>query len=242
MDDTHNTKSVYIGCSGWSYKDWKGSFYPLNLPLKERLSYYMNFFNTVEINSTFYHLPTQKTVQLWYDQAPKGFQYSLKVNRNITHIKRFKDIREPLHYFYGLSEILREKIGGLLFQFPESFRFTEAKLTRIISHLNENYKNVVEFRHPSWWNTKVIQAFESTNILFCTVNGFSLPEKPIIINNKIYMRFHGNPAYTSLYSDQYLSQWAALLKDASLKEIWVYFNNTCNAYAVQNALQLKKIL
>lgn len=225
-------REIYIGCSGWSYKAWKGPFYPETLSLKEHFSYYTNIFNTVEVNSTFYHFPTQKTVESWYNLAPKEFKFSLKANREITHIKRFKMIEEPLKRFYSLSDILKEKLAYFLFQFPPSFRFTDEKLDQIILHLNSNYKNVVEFRHPSWWNSKVIQVFESENITFCTVNGFDMPEIPIVINNKIHLRFHGKPAYSSLYSDEILSEWAVLLNNLSLKEIYIYFNNTQHSYTL----------
>lgn len=233
---------IYIGCSGWSYKGWKGFFYPDDLPVKEYFSYYTRFFKTVELNTTFYRFPTQKTVQAWYALAPKEFKYSLKSSRFITHIKRFKNVQEPLKRVYGLSDILAEKMGCFLFQFPASFHFTPENLERLIGQLDSVYKNVIEFRHPSWWDSYVFEAFESKNIRFCTVSGFDLPNNLVVINKQAYIRFHGDPAYSSLYSEKILSEWGQILKAASLEEAWIYFNNDRHAYAVQNALYLKGLL
>lgn len=233
---------MYIGCSGWSYKDWINIFYPKDLSPKDYLAYYARFFNTVEINNTFYKFPSEKIVRSWFAQTPKEFKYSLKASRYITHTLHFRDVQEPLNRLYGLSDILAEKIGCFLFQFPKTMRFTPETLERLITQLDNCYDNVVEFRNEEWWNSQVIQAFKAANIGFCTVSGFDLPEDVIAINKKAYLRFHGAPPYASLYSNQDLSQWVHKIKAASLDELWVYFNNDYKAYAVQNALKLKQFL
>jgi uncharacterized protein YecE (DUF72 family) len=138
---------IYIGCSGWSYKDWVNIFYPKDLSPKECLSYYALFFNTVEINNTFYKFPTERVLQSWISQAPKGFKYSLKATHYITHTKRFKDVKEPLSRLYGLSDILAEKMGCFLFQFPKIMTFTLDTLENLIAQLDNAYQNIVEFRH-----------------------------------------------------------------------------------------------
>jgi uncharacterized protein YecE (DUF72 family) len=199
-------------------------------------------FNTVEINNTFYRFPTEKIVRSWSAQTPKEFKFSLKASRYITHIKRFENVKEPLSRLYDLSDILGEKMGRFLFQFPKTLRFTLETLESLITQLDSRYDNVVEFRHKDWWIPQVIQAFKSANIGSCTVGGFGLLEDLVTINKKAYLRFHGDPPYASLYSNQALSQWAERIKSRSLDEIWIYFNNDKNAYAVQNALKLKKLL
>ncbi|MBA3813326.1 MAG: DUF72 domain-containing protein [Alphaproteobacteria bacterium] len=233
---------IYIGCSGWSYKDWTDVFYPKNLSTRDYLSHYVRFFNTVEINNTFYNFPTEKAVQSWELQAPSGFKYSLKANKSITHINHFKNVQELLKRLYGLSDILAEKTGCFLFQFPPSFPFTPEALENLITQLDNRYHNVVEFRHKSWWNSSVIQAFHTSNIGFCSVNGFKLPEDLIAINKRAYLRLHGDPPYSSLYSYQELSSLIQKINSSSLDEVWIYFNNTKKAYAVQNALQLKRYI
>jgi uncharacterized protein YecE (DUF72 family) len=233
---------IYIGCSGWSYKDWINIFYPKELPSKDYLSYYSRFFNTVEVNNTFYKFPTEKVVKSWFAQSPKKFKYSLKASRYITHVKYFENVKEPLKRLYGLSDVLGEKMGCFLFQFPKSISFSLETLENLIAQLDSTYLNIVEFRHEGWWNPQVIQAFKAANIGFCTVSGFGLPEDLVIINKSAYLRFHGDPAYSSLYSYQVLSEWAQRIKSTALDEVWIYFNNDQNAYAVRNALELKKLL
>lgn len=168
---------VYVGCSGWCYKEWRDAFYPEALYPKEYLAYYSRFFNTVEINSTFYRLPTEKTVKSWYAQTPPSFKYSLKASRTLTHVERFKDVRGHLEYFYGLGDLLAEKMGCFLFQFPGTFTFTPEKLERVISQLDGKRLNAVEFRHQSWWNKVVFQALESANIMFCFPCSFKLGQQ-----------------------------------------------------------------
>lgn len=231
-----------IGCSGWSYKDWNGAFYPQNLSAQNHLFYYATHFKTVEINNTFYRFPTDKTVQSWSKKVPENFQFSLKVSRLITHVKKLKQTQDLLKRFYGFQNILQNKLGCFLFQFPESFKLTEDNLGRLVSCLAPQYKNVVEFRHPSWWNSSAIETLKEANIIFCTVSGFNLPNTLTKTLGTAYIRFHGDPPYTSCYSKEVLLRWADKIKAAQLKECWVYFNNTSHAYAVQNAKMLETYL
>ena len=230
--------NIYIGCSGWYYKEWREVFYPAHVLANKFFSYYVNYFKTVEINSTFYNFPQIKTVQRWHNQAPKDFKYSIKANRCITHLKRFKGVLESLKRLYDLSDALKEKTGCFLFQLPPSFSFKEERLQRIISQLDNKHQNVVEFRHPSWWNREVIHVLSANNIIFCSVSGMNLPENLIFTNKKAYLRFHGDPSYSTNYSYKDLLRWAQLIKDNSPQEAWIYFNNTRNVHAVQNALDL----
>lgn len=232
----------YIGCSGWSYKYWEGVFYPDDLSPQKYLSYYANYFRTVEVNNTFYRFPTEEAVFSWAKLVPKEFRFSLKVSRYVTHVKRMKQAQEPLRRFYGLQEDLQDKMGCFLFQFPETFKFTEENLERLLSQLDPAYKNVVEFRHYSWWALKIIKTLQEANIAFCSVSGLGLPEDLIVTKGCAYIRFHGDPAYASCYTDQEISHWADKIKGAGVKELWAYFNNDAHAYAVQNAKRLEQLL
>jgi uncharacterized protein YecE (DUF72 family) len=135
---------------------------------------------------------------------------------------------------------LAEKMGCFLFQFPEKFDFTNERLDRILAQLDTKKKNVIEFRHPSWWISPVIRALESANVIFCSVSGFDLPEKLITTNNHSYIRFHGDPTYSTSYSDKALSQWIQQINASPLKELWAYFNNSMQGYAPKNALEFRK--
>ncbi|MBI1954377.1 MAG: DUF72 domain-containing protein [Proteobacteria bacterium] len=233
---------MQVGCSGWYYQEWEGLFYPENLD--QYFSYYAKFFNTVEINNTFYRFPSNKTVQRWYQQAPQGFKYSLKVSRYITHFKKFQETEEALQKFYNLSHILKDKMGCFLFQLPKNYRYSVEHLQRLLLNLDTNYENVIEFRHKSWWNTDVFEAFRTSNITFCTVSGLDVPEDLIALNEHIYIRFHGNATYDSSYCQEELSLWVNKIHSCTLtlKNFWAYFNNDRYAYAPQNAFLFSHLL
>ncbi|MBM3469143.1 MAG: DUF72 domain-containing protein [Alphaproteobacteria bacterium] len=231
-----------IGCSGWYYKEWEGSFYPTNLPSKEYFSYYTQFFNTVEVNSTFYRYPSNNIVRNWHQKAPNGFKYSLKINKTITHIKKLIQIDEDLKRFYDFGEILKDKMGCFLFQFPKSFVFNLERLESLLKIVDTTYKNVIEFRHPSWWNSKVFNELSAAKIIFCTPSGINLPESIVTLKSNIYIRFHGDATYSSTYSNEELLLWSQKIKATSPKESWIYFNNTSRSYAPTNALSLIKLM
>jgi len=231
-----------IGCSGWSYKEWKGLFYPENLAPAQYLAYYSEHFNTVEVNNTFYRLPSEKTMGAWYQKVSKKFKFSLKVNKYITHTKRLKHATEELKIFYGFSEILKEKMGAFLFQFPKSFIFNDERLERLLSSLNPIYENVIEFRHSSWWTSNVFEVLSSVNATFCTVSGLDVPEDLIVLKGRVYIRFHGDPRYSSAYSEKNLQSWKEKIQASSTKNLWAYFNNTARGYAPENALLMIELL
>lgn len=235
-------QKVRIGCSGWFYREWKGLFYPEKLPSAKYLSYYSQFFNTVEVNSTFYRYPSSQMVQRWYQNAPEGFKYSLKINKIITHVKRLKGIKEDLELFYALGDLLKDKMGYLLFQFPKSFIFNGEHLERLLLALDPAYEKVVEFRHESWWNEQVFEALSAANTTFCTVSGFEVPEDLIVLKKRAYIRFHGDPSYALPYSEEDLLGWKQKIQATPAKDLWIYFNNTSRGYAPENALLLSRIL
>jgi len=232
-----------LGCSGWFYWHWKGKFYPENMPQSKWFKYYTKHFNTVELNSPFYHFPKISTAKTWYRQAPENFVYTLKVNRVITHIKKFKGTKKLINDFYKVGEQLKEKMGCFLFQLPPNIKFKTEKLKEIINQLDLEKKNVIEFRHLSWFQKEVYDELKSNNIIFCTVSSPKLPEDIVKTTNTIYIRFHGKGFwYGSNYSNGELELWAKKIRKSKAKEVWAYFNNDANAYAVKNCLYLKKIL
>lgn len=233
----------FVGCSGWLYLHWKGRFYPESLPQNKWFQYYAERFNTVELNSTFYHFPKISTANSWYRSSPKDFVYTLKVNRIITHVKKFKDVEKLLRNFYAVGEALKEKMGCFLFQLPPGLRFSEKKLKEIISQLDLEKKNVIEFRHASWFREEVYKELKDNGIIFCTVSSPQLPEDLIKTASDIYIRFHGKHWwYASNYSDKELEEWAEKIKKSRARSVWAYFNNDFNAYAPRNALTLLKFL
>jgi len=234
---------VNVGCSGWFYWHWKDRFYPSNVPQSKWFKYYTTKFNTVELNSTFYHFPKISTAKNWYKQSPKNFIYTLKVNRVITHIKKFKATSRLVKDFYKVGDELKEKIGCFLFQLPPSLKFNKKKLDEIIDQLDLKRRNVLEFRHDSWFTPEVYEILRKNKIIFYIVSSPSLPEDFVKTTEEIYVRFHGRGGwYSSNYSDDELKEWAKKIKKSKAEQVWAYFNNDFNANATRNALTLKKLL
>ena len=153
--------SAFVGCSGWFYWKWRGSFYPVELPTSEWFGHYAARFDTVEINASFYSWPTVANVKSWLRQSgAQTFIYTVKVCELITHIQKFEDTRALVKDFGLIADILGERMGCFLFQLPPSYHFTEARLSAILAQLDPERRNVVEFRHASWWNDTVFAAFQ----------------------------------------------------------------------------------
>src|ERR1700743_585267 len=158
----------HIGCSGFHYKDWRGTFYPEKLAQRKWFDYYTEHFSTLELNVTFYRFPQLLFLQNWYDKAPVNFRFAVKAPRAITHYKKFNDTADLITSFYDtINNGLREKLGPVLFQVPPSYNYTEEKLDKIISSLDSSFKNVFEPRHISWWNDDVYRKLAAHRITFC---------------------------------------------------------------------------
>jgi uncharacterized protein YecE (DUF72 family) len=232
-----------IGCSGYQYAEWKGLFYPEGLAKSKWFDYYCQQFNTVELNTTFYRFPRVEFLRSWYDRSPAQFTFSVKAPRLITHFKRLKDAQKYIADFYNnVQEGLREKTGGVLFQFPSNFVYEKDHLDRIISLLNPAFTNVVEFRHASWWHEDVFARLRHHRIIFCGMSHPLLPQEVIQTTEKIYYRMHGIPhLYVSRYDLQTLGQVAHVVQQEDATEAYVYFNNTAEGAAIVNARELQDV-
>lgn len=237
------TSSVHIGCSGWRYWKWRDSFYA-EVPQQDWFKYYLKRFDTVEINASFYSWPTVAAVQAWR-RAPgkKKFIYTVKVCELITHIKRFRGTKTLIRDFGFIADILGNRMGCFLFQLPPSYRYTWRRLQDIVSQLDPERRNAVEFRHASWWNQEVFGAFREKGIIFCSCSGPRLPDELIRTAEEIYLRLHGPKRwYRHDYSKEELTAWASRIKASGAKRVWIYFNNDDNAYAPKNAASFRRIL
>lgn len=234
----------FIGCSGYSYREWKNSFYPQGMPSKDWFAFYASHFSMLELNNTFYNFPKLKTLQSWYDKAPDDFTFVVKAPRSITHFKKLKECTELLNDFYAVcNQGLREKLGCLIFQMPPSYHFTEDNLEKIIKAANKNFINVFELRHASWWNTAVYDAFTENNITFCSVSFPGLPDDVVVTTNMLYYRFHGIPdLYFSTYVEDELKIIADKIKQEQIKTVYCAFNNTGNLGAIENAKWIRSYL
>lgn len=237
----------YIGTSGWSYEHWKdGVFYPENLSSKDQLKFYSQYFQTVEINSSFYHLPLAQTFKNWRNQTPADFLFAVKASRFITHIKRLKDCQEPWQRFIKNSQELKQKLGPILFQLPPNLKVSPPILENFLKLVRKKHpklKLAFEFRHPSWFSEKTYQLLKKYHSSLVIADSPSYPKEIKTVTDFIYIRMHGSKElFSSQYSQKELKDLAQLIKSFlnQNKDVYVYFNNDFHGYAVENARQLTK--
>ena len=231
----------YIGTSGWVYPHWRGVFYPPKLPQSKWLEHYTGLFSTVELNNSFYRLPSEQAFSNWRDSSPEGFLYAVKVSRFITHIKRLKDVAKPIETFIERARHLNEKLGPLLYQLPPNMHRNDERLESFLSLLPKGLRHVIEFRHQSWLDKAVFDMLRRHGIGFCVFDMPDLPCPPLAMADFAYIRFHGSSGlYFSCYSDGELDEWSRrisrLAKD--LDTVYIYFNNDAEGYAISNAQTL----
>lgn len=236
--------SYRTGTSGWNYRHWRGILYPEGVGAKKWFSYYAGEFDTVEVNYSFYRWPTRKTIERWYTEAPDTFLFTLKAPGTITHRRRLRECDRLVEDFYALTSMLQEKRGAHLFQLPPQFRPTPEnteQLARFIQLLDPELENVIEFRHPEWWQESTYQLLARHGITFCIVHGLDLPPDPVITSKNAYFRFHSTN-YSSSYTETELAQFANTMQELPVEKVYAYFNNDAQGYAVMNARELKKAL
>lgn len=236
--------ALNIGCSGWFYWHLKGSFYPYQMPTREWFAHYAEHFSTVELNAPFYAWPTLATVETWRWQA-EGRQmiYTVKACELITHITKFEGTGTLVRDFGYIADLLGPLMGCLLFQMPPSYHYSRERLDGILQQLDSVRRNVVEFRHSSWWNDRVYEAFEAAGAIFCSLSAPRLPTPVIRTADDIYIRFHGVERwYRHDYSQDELLDWARRIRAVGAERVWVYFNNDFDGFAIKNATMLLKLL
>ena len=235
----------YIGTSGWHYEHWRNRFYPEQLTKAKWLEFYATHFATVELNNSFYHLPSETAFANWRDSSPANFIFAVKVSRFITHMKRLKNTEEAVDKFITRAKILDQKLGPLLYQLPPNMHRNDDLLESFLSTLPQGMKHVFEFRHQSWLEEKVFDILHKYNMGLCVFDMPSISCPLVATADFAYVRFHGSTGlYFSCYSDEELADWAKRLADLApnLKALYIYFNNDAEAFAVRNALTLGNYL
>jgi uncharacterized protein YecE (DUF72 family) len=233
---------LYTGCSGFYNRHWRGIFYPEKVPQRLWFTYYSQHLNSLEINSTFYQFPKVERLQKWYDDSPADFVFSVKAPRLITHFKSFTDCEKLLDDFYATVESgLREKLGCVLFQLPARVEFSEERLAQFCLAMRPGFRNVIEFRHASWWRDEVFDTLQRNDIIFCNVSFPGLPEIMIATEPVLYMRLHGDEKlFYSNYDRERLQRWHEQLYNMpGIRAAFVYFNNTAGIHGIQNALEFR---
>jgi len=234
-----------IGTSGWHYEHWRDKFYPEKLAKAKWLEFYAGHFDAVELNNSFYRLPSEDAFANWRDSSPANFTFAVKVSRFITHIKRLKDAGEAVEKFISRAAILGDKLGPLLYQLPPNMHRNDEVLESFLSTLPRGMKHVFEFRHQSWLEEGVLQILHKYKVGFCVFDMPSISCPLIATADFAYIRFHGSAGlYSSCYSDEELASWAKRLANLArnLKAIYIYFNNDIEGFAVRNAMTLRNYL
>jgi len=239
-------KPVRIGCSGWNYGHWRERVYPKGLPPRRWLDHYATLFDTVEVNATFYRLPTRSAVANWVEQTPAGFLFTIKASRYLTHIKRLTDLGAGVERFYERIEPLvrSPKMGPVLWQLPERFHRDDDRLASALETLPPG-RHCFEFRHASWFVPEVVELLRHHGAAL--VIGDS-PNRPFqtreLTADWTFIRFHyGSRGRNGNYSQRELEEWADAIRAWRRQvEVFVYFNNDWNGYAVANGISLKELL
>jgi uncharacterized protein YecE (DUF72 family) len=236
---------IRIGCSGWNYRHWRGVFYPEGLPVKRWFARYAEAFDTVEVNASFYRLPTAETFTAWRDQAPGGFCYAIKTPRFITHMHKLKDCERGVAEFLGRARRLAPALGPILYQLPPKWRFDRERLERFLALLPRDLNHVFEFREPSWLADEVLAMLDDAGVGFCAHDFPGLATEQTATGNLAYVRFHGTGGkYWGRYSEQALADWADWMhtQEAAGRTVWAYFNNDIHADAIADAAALKRFV
>lgn len=236
---------IYIGTSGWHYKHWKGTFYPPDIKEQEQFEVYTKSFKTVEINNSFYHLPTIKTFNDWRKKAPADFIFSVKASRYLTHMKKLIPDPEATDKFLRHAGKLEEKLGPILFQLPPGWNINVERLQSFVSILPKAYLYTFEFRNETWHNEEVYEILKKYNNAFCIfeLDRYTSPIK--ITADFVYVRLHGpNGKYQGSYTDTVLQQWKkrCLNWQKSNKDVYIYFDNDEKGYAAFNARTLSQMI
>ncbi len=243
---------LYIGTSGYSYSDWKGRFYPEDLPASKLLPYYAEKFNSVEINMTFYRTPFKNVVKGWYNKTPDGFRFVCKGARYITHIQKLKTTCESLDKFFTPLSELKEKFICTLWQLPPSLKQDLSLLKEFLGlvkqhPLGKDILHAIEFRNQTWFREKVYQILEDyqTALVWYDAPGNKWPKTPTVSTGSvIYLRFHGKESlYRGSYSDEDLKEWIKKIKkQKGIRFLFAFFNNDYNADGAFDALRFKQLL
>lgn len=249
-EDARPVGAARIGCSGWHYKSWKGAIYPPDLPTADWLRNYAGRFSTVELNNSFYRLPSEETFAGWRAQAPRGFLFAVKASRFLTHIKRLRDPEEPLQRLLTHAKPLGSALGPVLYQipprwFPDPDRletFLAALPDRVTPASRRRLLHVLEMRDPRGYDPWVIEMLRKYGVALC-VHDMQGSESPLLaVGPCVYVRFHGYGAkYGGSYPDEILDEWAEWMRRelANGRDVYAYFNNDINGYAVYDAERLR---
>jgi uncharacterized protein YecE (DUF72 family) len=228
---------IFVGTSGFGYKEWKGKFYPDKLPPKEMLRFYAEHFTAVEINNTFYHMPTEPVLTSWAEQVPGGFVFALKAPQVITHLKRLRNVDSEAEYFFRTLSILDKKLGAVLFQFPKSFRANRPALEDFLTLIPGDIPCAFDFRSPSWLEHEILDLLQGRGCSLCTTDADENPAGEIIKTAAWgYLRLR-----RANYTDADLSQWLERILAHQWEKAFVFFKHEEEAKGPELARRFREL-
>jgi uncharacterized protein YecE (DUF72 family) len=212
--------NLWVGTSGFSYKEWRGSFYPEKLPPGDMLRYYAEQLPAVEINNTFYRMPRAEVLASWSDQVPDGFRFSIKASQRITHKKRLKEAKEEASFLFGNLETLGDRLGVVLFQLPPYLRKDLPRLETFLDYLPEGARAAFEFRHDSWFGDDLYATLQDRDCALCCADTEDGLEIPLLDTTWGYLRLRRLG-----YRQQDLATWAHRVREKGWTEAFVFFKH-----------------
>lgn len=228
---------VLAGTSGYSYKEWKGSFYPEDLPASEMLRHYASRLPAVEINNTFYRMPQPKVLAVWAEQVPDGFAFALKASQQITHRKRLREASDAVSYFLQTAATLGDRLGPILYQLPPNLKKDLPRLTDFLELLPPRSRSAFEFRHDSWFDDEVFGALKDRGAALCIAEDEDLATPPIATTGWGYLRLRRQD-----YGTSDLEAWAARIQSQAWSEAFVFFKHEEQGRGPALALELTGVL
>jgi uncharacterized protein YecE (DUF72 family) len=238
---------VRIGCSGWNYAHWRERVYPKGLPPKRWLEHYATLFDTVEVNSTFYRLPKVPAVRGWVEQSPRGFLFAVKMSRYLTHIRRLGGLETGIPLFYERIAPLvgSPKLGPVLWQLPPTYKRDDERLAATLAALPSG-RHAFELRHPTWYVEEVYELLRALGVALVIPDSPKYPFRELELTaDWTFVRFHhGTRGRGGNYSETEIAEWAERIDGwrADGLDVYAYYNNDWEGYAVRNGLRLREVL
>jgi uncharacterized protein YecE (DUF72 family) len=227
---------LLIGTSGFAYKAWYDTFYPKGLPSSGMLRYYAEHFGAVEINSTFFRMPTESALRQWAADVPAGFRFALKSPQLITHRKRLKEVDEPVAEFFRVSRALETQLGPLLFQLPPNFKRDLDRLAKFLDLVPKDARIAVEFRHQSWFDDDVFDTLRNHGAALCLAHGEDQDAPRVATTHWGYLRLR-----QVTYTDEALQEWAQYIRAQNWSRVHVFFKHEDTGTGPILARQLNEI-
>jgi len=229
---------IYVGTSGYAYKEWKGKFYPEKISPKEMLRFYSERLAAVEINNTFYRMPKESVLESWAEQVPGGFVFALKAPQVITHLKRLRDVSEETGYLFRTLSVLDVKLGPVLFQFPKSFRADRTVLEEFLDLVPREMASAFEFRNPSWLDDEILDLLRKKGASLCIADSEENPAQEIIRTASWgYLRLR-----RSDYTDADLSQWMERILSQKWEQAFAFFKHEDEAGGAEMAMRFRELV